>query len=792
MGSLKETARAYAAKDKAIFPVHSVTTDGQCTCGNPDCDNPGKHPRTKNGLNDASPNSEQVHEWWTRWPSANIGLATGNGIFVLDVDLPDGPESLAALEREHAPLPETLEQRTGSGGRHLFFSTDTPIRNSASKKLGKNLDIRGDGGYVILPPSIHQNGQHYAWGDQKPVAEAPEWLIERLVESKGKVPLEPTNGDTKAYGQKALADELAELAGAEEGSRNDRLNQAAFSLGQLVAGEELGQGQVASALLSASAEIGLSESEARKTINSGLESGKREPRKAPEKHPHKTLSTLKTQEQKTEDWEEPLLFGEIQTPDIKTSLLPGWLGDYAGAIARTTQTPPGMATMLSLSVAATCLQKRFVIAPYAGEYVEPLNLWAVTALPPASRKTAVIGALTEPLQVWEREQSESLADEIARTRNKRKINLARIEKLTKKAANIDDPIEREALLYEIAETEKDTPEEIRPPRLWTGDVTPERLQSLLVEHGECMALLSDEAGIFEVMAGLYTDGKVNLDVFLQAHAGKSVRVDRTSRTAHLDAPALTFGLAVQPSMIADLSQGSKKRFRGNGALARFLYCLPKNNIGKRDVRKRESISEGIKAAYSNGINLLLSIEPKIGQDGRQIPYRLELDKQALEYWLAFSESIEVKQGPNGEYEPIQDWTGKLPGAALRIAGLFHVVEHGLRQPLVNHQTMEKALDLSELLVGHAQAAFDLMGVDQVTEDARAIFDWISSHNLGRFTKTDVRRALKGRWTKAERLNRALDDLLSREITGEPYMRETEGRSALTYPVNPYLSGRTAA
>ena len=372
------------------------------------------------------------------------------------------------------------------------------------------------------------------------------------------------------------------------------------------------------------------------------------------------------------------------------------------------------------------------------------------------------------------------------------MNLARVKKLNDQAAKENDTQARQVIAYEIAEVEKDTPEEIRSPRLWTGDVTPERLQGLLVEHGERMALLSDEAGIFEIMAGLYSDGRVNLDVFLQSHAGKSVRVDRTSRTAHLEAPALTFGLAVQPAVIADLSQGSKKKFRGNGSLARFLYCLPQNNIGKRDVRKRESILESVKAKYRTGIIDLLNIEPELDQDGREYPRQLILDADALECWLAFSEYIESKQGQNGEYESIQDWTGKLPGAALRIAGVFHVAEHGLTTSTVNQSTMEKALDLAILLIEHAKAAFDLMGADQVTDDAKAIFQWTIDHSLKQFTKNEIRKALKGRWTKPERLNRALDDLLNRDIVGEVFKTETEGRYARTYPVNPYLVGKEAA
>ncbi len=491
-------------------------------------------------------------------------------------------------------------------------------------------------------------------------------------------------------------------------------------------------------------------------------------------------------------WEEPLMFGQTTTPDIPATILPGWLGDYVGAVSATAKTPPGMAVMLALSTVSTCLQKKFIVFPRGTDYHEPVNIWTVTSLPPSSRKTYVITALTDPISIWELEQSDRMADSIRQTKTKREVNLARIAKLTTQAANTDDPQKRDVLLYKIDEARKDTPDELRLPRLWTGDVTPERLQMLLAEHGEKMALLSDEGGIFEIMGGLYSDGKVNLDVFLQAHAGKSVRVDRASRTAHLNSPALTFGLAVQPSVISDLANGSKKRFRGNGSLARFLYCLPKNNIGMRDVRKNEPIPEVIKAKYHARIIDMLNIAPEVDGKGIEQPRRLILDADALECWLAFSEYIESKQGPNGEYEPIQDWTGKLPGAALRLAGLLHVVEHGVSTAIINQATMVMVLDLATLLIEHAKAAFSLMGADPITDDAKAIFKWISVNDLESFTKNKVRVAMKGRWAKPERLTKALKELQDRDILGDHYQGKTGGRYAMAYPVNPLAFGRGVA
>lgn len=486
--------------------------------------------------------------------------------------------------------------------------------------------------------------------------------------------------------------------------------------------------------------------------------------------------------------ETPLLFDEINTPEIPADILPGWLGEYANAVAKSTQTPPAMAVMLALSTMATTAAKQFEVSPYGEGYTEPLNIWTATALPPASRKTAVTSAMTAPLVEWEQDEAERLAPEIKRTAAKRRAMEKRRDKLEKDAANADDQRRRDELLREVVRIEEETPEEIRAPRLWTGDTTPERLQGLLADYGERMAVLSDEGGIFEIMAGLYSDGRANLDVFLQGHAGKSVRVDRQGRTAHLDAPALTFGLAIQPAILADMGTGGKKRFRGNGTLARFLYAVPRSNIGTRNVRANHPVPATVAARYRAGLFDLLAIPPQL-IDSREAPRRLTLTPAALDSWQAFAQYIENRQGEGGDLEPIQDWSGKLPGAALRIAGNFHLVEHGGNPPgQIKQSTVEKALDLCALLIDHAKAAFDMMDADPTTADAKAILKWIETERLTRFRKVDLWSKFKGRFTaKTERLDKALKDLESRAIV-TPTTEPTAGRSATVYIVNPNLWG----
>ncbi len=406
----------------------------------------------------------------------------------------------------------------------------------------------------------------------------------------------------------------------------------------------------------------------------------------------------------TIDWVEPYLFDVCKTPPVPSSALPSWLGKYAAALSRSLQTPEGMAVMMLLSCAATCLQKKYVVEVSDG-YAEPLNLWTVTAIEPGSRKTAVVSAVTEPLILWEQEQAKLIAPKMEKIKTEREINSNRKAKLIAEASKMQDHVEREKIIQAISDLEKDNPKELICPVLWTGDVTPERLQNLLVEHDEKMSLLSDEAVIFYIMTGLYSEkGVVNLDIFLQAYSGSAGRADRTTRMAHLSAPALTFGLLVQPAVISDLGGTGLKRLRGRGVLDRFLYCLPENTVGRRDVRNMTAVPEDLKKQYCEGIYRLLSIRPVYDLSGMEQPRRLKLDSTAHERWVKFSEKIELLLRDNNS--TIKGWLSKLPGTVLRIAGNFYLIEHEISTAIIDDKTIKRACDLVSILIDHAKATFN--------------------------------------------------------------------------------------
>jgi putative DNA primase/helicase len=239
----KHLCHKNTCKDRGKHPCHQSV-----------CDSAGKHPRTKNGVHDASTDEAKIRHWWETWEDTNIGVATGKeaGFFALDVDpRKGGAEALASLEAKHDNLPETLTADTGGGGVHLLFKyPDLPVKNSAGE-LGPGLDIKGEGGAIVVAPSLHAGGKRYRWRNAAPIAKAPEWLLLLLREA-----------------QKSRANRSATIvATIPEGRRNDTLTSLAGTMRRRGMGAE----EIEAALLvtnSKRCDPPLAENEVRKIASS--------------------------------------------------------------------------------------------------------------------------------------------------------------------------------------------------------------------------------------------------------------------------------------------------------------------------------------------------------------------------------------------------------------------------------------------------------------------------------------------------------------------------------------------
>jgi putative DNA primase/helicase len=190
--ALLTAALAYAARGWHVFPCHTPTPEG-CDCHDPDCHRIGKHPRTEHGLNDATTDEAKIRRWWRMWPTANVAIRTGavSGLVAVDVDPPKGgAESLTDLEQSYHPLPETVQQLTGRGQHYVFAHPGVYVKSGVDT-VGPGLDIRGDGGYILAAPSLHETGRRYIWEvlhepDDTPLAPLPDWLLALCQASTGR------------------------------------------------------------------------------------------------------------------------------------------------------------------------------------------------------------------------------------------------------------------------------------------------------------------------------------------------------------------------------------------------------------------------------------------------------------------------------------------------------------------------------------------------------------------------------------------------------------------------------
>lgn len=481
-------------------------------------------------------------------------------------------------------------------------------------------------------------------------------------------------------------------------------------------------------------------------------------------------------EESSEPWPELIPFSQHDVPAITADDLPLWAGTMAKEISESLQVPAELAVTAVLgagSLAATgCVDEVEIRTGYA----ETLNLYLLAELPPAERKSSTIAAAFRPIYQWESEQAESMRDEIKAARSERKSLEKIIEQRRSRLSKIKDQDKLNDEIKSIAKSEASLPDVPKVPRFIFDDSTNERVPSLLKDNNEVAGIVSAEGGMFDTMAGRYSKGIPNLDVYLKAHCGEPVSVDRVGRESlFLLKPRLVICLCVQNEVLESLS--SKPGFRGRGVIGRFIYILPDSKLGHRAIDTR-AMSERIVREYESGIRGLLDL--------RGAGLKLKLSPDAYELWKNFAQAVEVELRSGGLFESMTDWAGKLPGTAVRIAGLFHCITSSLPGNLtISAETMDSALSLSSRLADHAQEAIGQMGCDASRAAALKILKWMRNTKPTRFTARNCYKALHSTLKTMAEVKPGLDALEERG-----YIRKVAGPSAgpgrpsKVYEVNP--------
>ena len=498
------------------------------------------------------------------------------------------------------------------------------------------------------------------------------------------------------------------------------------------------------------------------------------------------------------------VFDIFEMPDTNklsvfpVDLLPTVIRDMSKDTAEALQVSNDMAAVAVLAAISLSVQGKFCVNPLPG-WLESLNLYTTIIAEPSERKSSVYREITKPIFQYEAEENERRLPEVEEYRTRKDILTRQIESMKRNLSSgkKKDTLDTEYGINDIntKKEELHNLKEVAPLRLAADDITPEKLAVLLKENNEVMGILSAEGGIFDIMAGRYSNDKSNIEIVLKGYSGDTVYVDRIGRESLcLKHPLLTFLLFVQPVVIQEIMDN--REFKGRGLLARFLYSIPSSTVGNRKYRVEDAPAWS-KDEYSNLIYKLQGI-PYNAPVGI-IKFSKEADELAEQFFY------EIEKELNGEHEEIKEWAGKFHGQTMRIAGVLHCVKHIERsaETLLEGETMESAIGIGHYFLEHAKVAFAIMGLSDSPEvrDAKYILKRIESSNmhlkniknLNNISKRDLFQLCKGHFKNVDEMDEGLKVLIERGyICMEKVMTGEKGRPSEMVYLNPeYVEYRKA-
>ena len=446
-----------------------------------------------------------------------------------------------------------------------------------------------------------------------------------------------------------------------------------------------------------------------------------------------------------EDTPDPIpLHTDVVVPTFPVDAFPGPVADMVNAVSESTQTDSAMPGTSALSVLSACTGG-YAVIEIRGGWREPLNLYSATIAAPGERKSAVQAMMVDPLLNVEARLAKAASAGRVESETRKQIATTFAEQQRQTAARAA-ATDREAAAADAVSAALLADAIDIPPirRLVADDITPEATASLLAEQGGRLAIFSAEGGIFDIIGGRYSK-TTNLDLWLKAHSGDVLRVDRKGRPPEfVPRPALTVGLMIQPSVLSAIA--SNQQFRGRGFLARFMYAYPVSKVGRRRVGS-PPVTVEIKQAYEATIdNLASGMAAWVGD-----PVVLALTDEARQAIQAIETEVEPTLAGDGELATLADWGGKYVGLIARIAGNLHLAEHGPDGAgvAVQESTIWAAQRIGEYFKACAIKAFDEMAIDRRTSDAIYLLARIQSLGKDEVSEREIQRAAKRFHSKAQ-------------------------------------------
>lgn len=487
-------------------------------------------------------------------------------------------------------------------------------------------------------------------------------------------------------------------------------------------------------------------------------------------------------EQFTNDsWDVLIPLDEVVLPSFPIDALPDVLKNYVSDVAETTQTPIDMAGVASLALMSIAMQPRYKVIGKA-DWEEQLSLYCMIVAEPSDRKSAVFNQIIKVIQSFEAEYNEHHSIDVLKSQEEHSSLEKRYKKATKDYEN--GKITKDE--YDEAFRKYSTHKVIKPISLTLDDVTSESLTNEIESQEGCIALVSSEGGIFDIISGSYTNFP-NIDIFLKGYSGDFIKVSRIGRPSlYVKNPRLTILLTVQPKVLESVVNNGT--FTGRGLSARFLYSVPKSLVGSRRFETKP-INFDNKKRFSDLIHEILK-EPKSSTT------YITLSNDAYSLLKDYYEEFESRLIT--DLKDIGGWAGKLVGNILRISALITRARNikydaFLYTPstddsaewIVQKEDMESAIKLGNYFLEHARFAFDFMDDNTTKKQALNFLEKLKATKTNEISFREASRMCKY-MNKKENATAVISLLVD-----YGYLREKQGTSrahnkGLVYEVNPAI------
>ena len=721
-----ESAMSYAERGLCVFPCAWIE-DGACSCRDPECESPGKHPLTPHGLLDATNDVDQVRDFWTKFPKANVAIRTGaeSNIAVIDVDdvdvaKPELDKLIPGYDFKSVP-----SQKTGNGWHFVFTHPGVPVKNGT--KFLPGMDSRGDGGYIIAAPSTHISGKQYEW--KKPlngtVLPLPAALLIAINRTSSNGHGEP----------KPTLDTSIVWEGIPDGQRDDTLFRYACKMRQNDTPRELAERLIFEA--AARCKPAFSERTALAKVEQAYQ----------KYSPGENSST---------EWPAPQPIRASLHPvdafDARTLLPPSlsaWILDEADRMP----CPPDFIAAGALVALGAIIGARCTVKPKSqDDWLIVPNVWGAIVGLPSAKKSPAIGAALKPLDRLIAKAMEAQSKELEEYESKKTVHAAQKEALEfsikqtakGKPSNGSNGSTLSALARELQDHQKDAPKEPILRRYKTNDTTVEKLGELLRENPAGLMVLRDE--IVGLLASWDREGREGERAFfLEAWNGnQSFDTDRIGRGS-IFIPNLCVSIfgGIQPDKLTAYLEQAEHALANDGMLQRFQILLYPDHRAW-EWRDRYPSRDARNSAFSVFESLAEFDPVRWGATPAdafiKFPH-FRFDDAAQEVYVEWSADLHAKRIPAEDHQLIAQHLTKYDKLFPALALILHLAECADtgRRGAITKEAALRAAAWCEFLEKHARRSYGLL-IDDGLRAAQALADKVKAKKLPNgFTARDVRR-----------------------------------------------------